>query len=325
MVEGTKPIDYYTDDKGIVHPIFDAGVIAGLTVGSVLFAGAGGIISQDNSNLFWDDTNKRLGIGTASPDDKLHIVDTRTANESAALFIQHTGSTPAGASYGIVVEKTGATSRTNVGASFSAAGADNNYGLLVPDGKVGIGTTSPSEKLEVNGNIISSNLTTGSVLFAGANGLISQNNADFFWHTANKRLGIGTTNPYSKFHVKGTSHEYLYLEVPSGYVAGWIFKEAAANKFQIRYYAGVFRIYDYGAATDVFNIKAGKVGIGTTSPATSALLDLTSATGALLVSRMTTVQRDALTAINGMIIYNSTTNAFNFYEAGAWVTGSGLA
>lgn len=35
---------------------------------------------------------------------------------------------------------------------------------------------------------------------------------------------------------------------------------------------------------------------------------------------MTTAERDALDAENGMIIFNSTTNVFNFYEAGSWVT-----
>ncbi|HDY66386.1 MAG TPA: hypothetical protein ENH85_01195 [Candidatus Scalindua sp.] len=90
-----------------------------------------------------------VGIGTDGPVDKLHVVDTRTDNEGAALFIQHTGSTPAGASYGIVVEKTGASSRTNVGGSFSASGADNNYGLLVPNGRVGIGTTEPTSALQM--------------------------------------------------------------------------------------------------------------------------------------------------------------------------------
>lgn len=35
---------------------------------------------------------------------------------------------------------------------------------------------------------------------------------------------------------------------------------------------------------------------------------------------MTTTERNALTAENGMIIYNETTNAFNFYENGSWVT-----
>jgi hypothetical protein len=34
----------------------------------------------------------------------------------------------------------------------------------------------------------------------------------------------------------------------------------------------------------------------------------------------TTAERDAMTAVNGMIIYNTTTNAFNFYENGSWVT-----
>jgi len=36
------------------------------TPGSVIFAGAT-TFAQDNSNLFWDNTNKRLGIGTATP------------------------------------------------------------------------------------------------------------------------------------------------------------------------------------------------------------------------------------------------------------------
>ena len=32
------------------------------TAGSVLFAGAGGVVSQDNDGLFWDDTNKRIKL-----------------------------------------------------------------------------------------------------------------------------------------------------------------------------------------------------------------------------------------------------------------------
>lgn len=76
------------------------------------------------------------------------------------------------------------------------------------------------------------------------------------------------------------------------------------------------------AATNLFG---GRMTIGAVAaPETSAVLDLQSTTGALIVSRMTTTQRDALTAVNGMIIYNSTTAAFNFRENGAWVTGSGL-
>lgn len=70
---------------------------------------------------------------------------------------------------------------------------------------------------------------------------------------------------------------------------------------------------------------ATQVGVGTNAPATSALLDLTSTTGALLVPRMTQAQRLALTAVDGMIVYDTTNTAFYFYENAAWVTGSGLA
>jgi len=41
--------------------------------------------------------------------------------------------------------------------------------------------------------------------------------------------------------------------------------------------------------------------------------------GIPMLPSYTTAQRDALTAVNGMIIYNSTTNAINGYENGAWV------
>jgi hypothetical protein len=39
---------------------------ATLTTGSVPFADSSGHLAQDNANLFWDDTNNRLGLGTNS-------------------------------------------------------------------------------------------------------------------------------------------------------------------------------------------------------------------------------------------------------------------
>lgn len=36
-----------------------------MTAGSLLFAGTGGLVSQDNPNLFWDDTNNHLCLNTA--------------------------------------------------------------------------------------------------------------------------------------------------------------------------------------------------------------------------------------------------------------------
>lgn len=50
-----------------------APLLSTMTSGSVLFAGASGVVSQDNSNFYFDATNHRLGIGTTSPGSKLEV------------------------------------------------------------------------------------------------------------------------------------------------------------------------------------------------------------------------------------------------------------
>ena len=66
---------------------------------------------------------------------------------------------------------------------------------------------------------------------------------------------------------------------------------------------------------------AGPITIGAVSaPVTSALIDMVSTTKAPILPRMTTAQRDALTAVNGMMIYNTTLNKVQVYEGGAWAS-----
>lgn len=56
------------------------------TQGSVVFAGASGVYSQNNSRFFWDNTNNRLGINTASPQTQLTILsNSQTTTPTAAL------------------------------------------------------------------------------------------------------------------------------------------------------------------------------------------------------------------------------------------------
>ncbi len=52
----------------------------------------------------------------------------------------------------------------------------------------------------------------------------------------------------------------------------------------------------------------------------SSLFEWLNSANGSKVPTMTTAERDALDAENGMIVFNETTNVFNFYENGAWVT-----
>jgi uncharacterized protein (TIGR02145 family) len=64
-------------------------------------------------------------------------------------------------------------------------------------------------------------------------------------------------------------------------------------------------------------------GIGTDSPSATALLDINSTTKGLLVPRLTSTQRDAITTpANALLIFNTSNNTFEVYKStcSCWVT-----
>lgn len=66
------------------------------------------------------------------------------------------------------------------------------------------------------------------------------------------------------------------------------------------------------------------VGIGTTTPNGSAILDISSSTKGLLIPRMTTAERNAIaTPATGLMVFDKTTNTFWFYNGNAWTEMSG--
>jgi hypothetical protein len=167
----------------------------------------------------------RVGIGTMSPDAKLHInrfneniglyLDTSgmTSGNEIALYISDWGSGYAGDNYGVYSE-----------------GRRNYF-----SGKVGIGTPSPLNKLTVVGDInATDNITTpkiclngdcqtgwssGSITGAGSSGYLTMWNGttsinSSLIYQSGSNIGIGTANPATKLEVAGdvkiSGNGYLY-------------------------------------------------------------------------------------------------------------------
>ncbi|MFV8340733.1 ice-binding family protein [Flavobacterium sp. LB3P21] len=62
-------------------------------------------------------------------------------------------------------------------------------------------------------------------------------------------------------------------------------------------------------------IVCAQVGIGTITPDASSILDLTSNSQGILIPRMTTSERDLIAnPANGLLIYNTTTSHFNYFD-----------
>jgi len=83
---------YFQDDSGVNYNLTNGSFLAPAgTDGSIQFK-SGTTFSSDSSNLFWDDTNNRLGLGTNSPARKLHI--------SEAMRLEPQSSPPASPALG---------------------------------------------------------------------------------------------------------------------------------------------------------------------------------------------------------------------------------
>jgi hypothetical protein len=86
---------------------------------------------------------------------------------------------------------------TATGFSGSGASLTSLNGSNISSGTVGV---------TVGGTGTTTSFTTGSIVFAGASGVYSQNNAQFFWDNTNNRLGLGTASPAAKLAVVGTGY-----------------------------------------------------------------------------------------------------------------------
>jgi hypothetical protein len=144
--------------------------------------------------------------------------------------------------------------------------------------------------------------TAGSILFAGADGILSQDNSNFFWNNSTKRLGIGTATPSAMLDLFGTSNGLRlsydasnYVGVSSSATGEFVISSSSSSDSAlvigngnevdtlIQYYGSAYSFYAglddtddafkiglgsaVGTSTFLTVLSTGNVGIGDTTPA----------------------------------------------------------
>ena len=180
-----------------------------------------------------------------------------------------------------------------------------SYVILQPNGgNVGIGTTSPLTKFDVNG---------GSALYLNAfniYGVSTTGVGAVFGKISNSNTAGRTTLAFSETPADAVSPAFIQRYGSTHATKPNAFEIGSSGSLELQ----------ANLTTRLFIATSGEVGMGTTSPNTKAALDITSTTKGFLPPRMTTTQRNAIaTPPTGLVIYNTTTSNLNSYSGSAWV------
>jgi hypothetical protein len=286
------------------------------TVGRVLFEGTGNVL-QESANLFWDNTNSRLGIGTASPANTLDVNGTARitdnlflANAKGLYFTTTALGILGNSGIGTISFLTNSISRLsidnsgNINALNSPTAAFSNIFIT-------------GSNIEFRNGIHFFSWENNGTLFQIKN-ITNANTIPFAIFKATNNIGIGTTTDAGfKLDVNGTAR-----------ISGATLT-LSANNPQIVWSAGAFGLYngttrllrvDYLGNYQFQQSIIVAASSGTAINA-SAILEANSTTQGFLPPRMTTTQKNAIaTPAAGLVVYDTTLGKLCVRGASAWET-----
>lgn len=132
--------DEYGNELGKIHSYWEASAQVGLAFST------GGAVSPQ---LFISGSNGNVGIGTVSPQSKLHVQNASGSSGSASFTTSDFSPGVSGSSLNISSGATSGNTFYQLQSKIDGAGAFGNLILQPSAGSVGIGTTSPDAMLQV--------------------------------------------------------------------------------------------------------------------------------------------------------------------------------
>jgi len=257
--------------------------------GAIQFSN-GSAFASDAANLFWDDTNNRLGVGTNSPSTPISIIS-GNGSVDATTGISF-GASPTNfrvANYfniGILTAPSGpiysiSSNGFQVGKTYSDA-SGVNAGML---GVRGSGSTSATTSLLVQNSSAATSLQIkddGTMHIVGKLG----NGNDQNLRSSNNNISFGAGYYYRLYATADADSVIL-----------------GSN-------------YD---GSNTFTYAERRFVVGASSMQATAVLQADSTTRGFLPPRMTTTQKNAIASpATGLVLYDSTTNKLQCYNGSTW-------